>query len=67
MQGRPHERSRTCRHNRAQNERIGEVRVGERHRKDLGDIAGLAASIAETCTWPPDANGMVPRLRAFIS
>jgi ParB/RepB/Spo0J family partition protein len=27
--------------------RISEIRTGERHRKDLGDIAGLAASIAE--------------------
>jgi N6-adenosine-specific RNA methylase IME4 len=26
---------------------IAEVRIGERHRKDLGDIAGLAASMAE--------------------
>jgi ParB family chromosome partitioning protein len=26
---------------------IGRIRVGERHRKDLGDIAPLAASIAE--------------------
>ncbi|SRR6266851_5612839 len=27
--------------------RIGEIRVGRRHRRDLGDIDGLAASIAD--------------------
>jgi ParB family chromosome partitioning protein len=26
---------------------LDQIRVGERHRKDMGDIAGLAASMAE--------------------
>ena len=32
---------------RGETRRIDEIIIGERHRRDLGDIAGLARSIAE--------------------
>ena len=34
---------------------IDQIRVGERHRRDLGDIDGLAASIAEVGLLQPIA------------
>jgi ParB family chromosome partitioning protein len=27
--------------------RVADIRVGKRHRKDMGDVAGLAASMAD--------------------
>ena len=47
--------------------RIDEITIGARHRRDLGDVAALARSIAEMDLRRRDLAAGVGRLEAFLN